>query len=55
MAYHWCIILCLKIWGSKSEQFSLDKITKFYGRRGDLNYNYHLIVGNFLILIFAGV
>jgi hypothetical protein len=29
VAYYWCIILCPKIWGLKSEQFSLDKIIKY--------------------------
>jgi hypothetical protein len=29
VACYWCMILCHKIWGSESEWFSLDKITKF--------------------------
>jgi hypothetical protein len=55
VASHWCIILRLKIWGLKSEGFSLNKIIKYQGRGGVLNYNSFLTVGYSLRLIFAGI
>jgi hypothetical protein len=55
MASYWCIILYLKIWGSKSEGFSLYKIIKYYGRGGVLNYNFFLTEGYSLRHIFAGI
>jgi hypothetical protein len=44
VASHWCITLGLKIWGLRSEWFSLYKIFKYQGRGGVLNYNSLFIV-----------
>jgi hypothetical protein len=55
VASHWYITLCLKIWGLKSEGFSLYKIIKCYVKGGILNYNFLLTVGYSLRLIFTGI
>jgi hypothetical protein len=55
VASHWCITLCLKIWGITSEGFSLYKIIKYQDRGGVLNYNSLFTVGYSLSLIFADI
>jgi hypothetical protein len=55
VASHWCITICLKIWGLKSEGFSLYEIIKYQGRGGVLNCNFLLTVCYSLRLIFAGI
>jgi hypothetical protein len=55
VASHWCITLCLKIWGLKSEGFSLYKIIKCWGKGSVLNYNSLLTVVYSLRLIFADI
>jgi hypothetical protein len=55
VASHWCITLCLKIWGLRSEGFSLYKIIKYQGRGGVFNYNSIFTVGYSLMLIFADI
>jgi hypothetical protein len=52
---HWCMTLHLKIFGLKSEGFSLHKIIKYQGRGGVLNYNFLLTLGYSLRLIFSGI
>jgi hypothetical protein len=55
VAPHWCITLFLKIWGFKSEGFSLYKIIKYQGRGGILNYNSLFTVVYSLRLIFDDI
>jgi hypothetical protein len=55
VASHWCITLCLKIWGLRSEGFSLYKIIKYQGRGGVLNYNSLFTVDYSLRLIFNDI
>jgi hypothetical protein len=55
VASYWCITLCLKIWGLKSEVFSLSKLSSVRAKGGVLNYNFLLTVGYSLRLIFAGI
>jgi hypothetical protein len=55
VASHSCITLRLKIWGLRSQGFSLYKIIKYQGRGGVLNYNSLFTVGYSLMLIFADI
>jgi hypothetical protein len=55
VASQWCITLCLKIWGLRSEGFSLYKFIKYQGRGGVFNYISLFTVGYSLKLIFADI